>query len=81
MTIRSYRHRISWKYCKLGGPGDGMIQRILEICSSDATMFWVVVVSDLAIASAYFAIPVTMAVVLRHRRADIPYPWLWLLFV
>ncbi len=58
-----------------------MIQRILEICSSDATMFWVVVVSDLAIASAYFAIPVTMAVVLRHRRADIPYPWLWLLFV
>ncbi len=73
--------RISWKYCKLGGPGDGMIQRIIEICSSDTTMFWAVVGSDLAIASAYFAIPITMAVVLRHRRADIPYPWLWLLFV
>lgn len=58
-----------------------MIQRLLEICSSDTTMFWVVVVSDLAIASAYFAIPITMAIVLRHRRADIPYPWLWVLFV
>jgi hypothetical protein len=58
-----------------------MIQRILEICSSDSTMFWLVVVSDLAIASAYFAIPVTMAIVLRHRRQDIPYPWLWVLFV
>lgn len=58
-----------------------MIQRILEICSSDTAMFWIVVASDLAIASAYFAIPITMAVVLRHRRADIPYPWLWLLFV
>lgn len=58
-----------------------MIQRILEICSSDTTMFWLIVLSDLAIASAYFAIPITMAIVLRHRRADIPYPWLWVLFV
>jgi hypothetical protein len=58
-----------------------MIQRILEICSSDTTLFWLVVVSDLAIASAYFAIPITMAIVLRHRREDIPYPWLWVLFV
>lgn len=58
-----------------------MIQRIIEFCSSDTTMFWLVVGSDLAIASAYFAIPITMAIVLRHRRADIPYPWLWLLFV
>lgn len=37
--------------------------------------------SDLAIAAAYFAIPVTMAVVLRQRKDDIPYPWLWILFV
>jgi hypothetical protein len=58
-----------------------MLQRILEICSSDTTLFWVVVASDLAIALAYFAIPVTMAIILRHRRADIPYPWLWGLFV
>jgi hypothetical protein len=33
------------------------------------------------IALAYFAIPVTMAIVLRNRRDDIPYPWLWMLFV
>lgn len=58
-----------------------MLQRIIEICSSDTTMFWLVVASDLAIAAAYLAIPVTMAIVLRHRRQDIPYPWLWLLFV
>jgi hypothetical protein len=58
-----------------------MIQQILEFCSSDATAYWLVLGSDLAIALAYFAIPVTMAVVLRDRRDDIPYPWLWLLFV
>ncbi len=58
-----------------------MIQRVLEFCSSDTSMFWLIVVSDLAIASAYFAIPITMAIVLRHRRSDIPYPWLWVLFV
>lgn len=37
--------------------------------------------SDLAIALAYFAIPLIMIVVLRGRRDDIPYPWLWTLFV
>jgi hypothetical protein len=37
--------------------------------------------SDSAIALSYFAIPITMAIVLRHRRDDIPYPWLWSLFV
>lgn len=58
-----------------------MIQQILEFCSSDRTSYWLVVGSDVAIAVAYFAIPIAMAVVLRHRRDDIPYPWLWLLFV
>jgi hypothetical protein len=33
------------------------------------------------IAFAYFAIPITMAIVLRDRKEDIPYPWLWSLFV
>ncbi len=42
---------------------------------------WLILVSDLSIASAYFAIPVTMVVVLRNRKDDIPYPWLWILFV
>lgn len=58
-----------------------MIQQIIAFCSSDATAYWLVLGSDLSIALAYFAIPLTMAVVLRDRRDDIPYPWLWLLFV
>jgi hypothetical protein len=33
------------------------------------------------IAVAYFAILITMAVVLPDRHDDIPYPWLWTLFV
>lgn len=58
-----------------------MLQTLIEICTSSQSLFWQVVISDLAIATAYFAIPLTMAIVLRHRRADIPYPWLWTLFV
>lgn len=58
-----------------------MLQQILQWCTSDTTLMWTVVVSDLAIAFAYFAIPLTMAIVLRHRSDDIPYPWLWVLFV
>jgi hypothetical protein len=58
-----------------------MLQQLLQWCTSDSTLMWTVIGSDLAIALAYFAIPLTMAVVLRHRSEDIPYPWLWVLFV
>lgn len=58
-----------------------MLKQIVELCTSDTSLFWLIVGSDLAIALSYFAIPVTMAVVLRHRKDDIPYPWLWVLFV
>jgi hypothetical protein len=58
-----------------------MLNQLIELCTSRAGLFWLVVGSDLAIAIAYFAIPITMAVVLRHRKDDIPYPWLWTLFV
>ena len=58
-----------------------MLNRLIELCTSSTGLFWIVVGSDLAIAPSYFAIPVTMAVVLRHRKQDIPYPWLWSLFV
>jgi hypothetical protein len=58
-----------------------MLKQIIEFCTSDQTLFWVVLSSDVAIALAYFAIPITMAVVFRHRGDDIPYPWLWTLFV
>lgn len=58
-----------------------MLEQLIALCTSGAGLYWLVVVSDLSIAAAYFAIPITMALVLRHRRADIPYPWLWTLFV
>lgn len=58
-----------------------MLQQFLLWCTSDNTLFWTIVGSDLAIAFAYFAIPLTMAIVLRQRGDDIPYPWLWVLFV
>ncbi|NWG23593.1 MAG: hypothetical protein HXY30_04100 [Pseudorhodoplanes sp.] len=58
-----------------------MVQQLIELCTSNAGLTWMMVASDTAIALAYFAIPLTMAVVLRHRKEDIPYPWLWTLFV
>src|SRR5690348_6649477 len=58
-----------------------MIQQFLDLCSSPTGLYWLLLASDVSIAVAYFAIPITMAVVLRDRRDDIPYPWLWILFV
>mgnify|MGYP001764497798 CR=1 FL=1 len=34
-----------------------MLQQLLAWCTSDNTLFWTVIGSDLAIAFAYFAIP------------------------
>src|ERR1700687_1319946 len=58
-----------------------MLNQFIELCTSSSGLFWLVLGSDLSIAVAYFAIPITMAVVLRDRKDDIPYPWLWTLFV
>jgi hypothetical protein len=58
-----------------------VLQQLLEFCTSYGGLLWIAIASDAAIALAYFAIPITMAVVLRQRRDDIPYPWLWMLFV
>jgi hypothetical protein len=58
-----------------------MLNQIIELCTSSNGLFWLVLGSDLSIAVAYFAIPITMAIVLRDRKDDIPYPWLWTLFV
>jgi two-component sensor histidine kinase len=58
-----------------------VLQEIINFCTSYSGLLWLALASDLAIAVAYFAIPITMAVVLRHRKDDIPYPWLWTLFV
>jgi hypothetical protein len=58
-----------------------MLNPLIETCTSGNRLFWLVLGSDVSIAIAYFAIPVTMAIVLRDRKDDIPYPWLWILFV
>lgn len=58
-----------------------MLSQLIAYCTSYQGQLWITLWSDLAIALAYFAIPLTMLVVLRDRRHDIPYPWLWTLFV
>ena len=58
-----------------------MFENLIALCTSREALYWTVILSDLSIAAAYFAIPVTMAIVMRHRRHDIVYPWLWGLFV
>jgi histidine kinase len=58
-----------------------VLEKLVELCTSNSSLYWLVLGSDLSIAAAYFAIPITMAVVLRDRKDDIPYPWLWVLFV
>lgn len=58
-----------------------MISDLIAICTSRDALLIALVASNATIAFSYFAIPVAMAVVLRSRRRDIPYPWLWALFV
>ena len=58
-----------------------MFQQIYQFCTSYSGLIWLALASDLSVALAYFALPITMAVVLRQRKDDIPYPWLWTLFV
>jgi hypothetical protein len=57
-----------------------MIADLYELCTSGgliAVFAW----SDLIIGISYFSIPVSMLIVLRRRREDLPYTWLWILFV
>jgi hypothetical protein len=62
-------------------PGGVVFQQLYQFCTSYGGLVWLSLATDLSIALAYFAIPITMAVVLSHRKDDIPYPWLWTLFV
>jgi hypothetical protein len=54
-----------------------MLDPLIAFCTSGGGLVWLLVASDLSIALVCFAIPVA----LRERREDIPYPWLWTLFV
>jgi hypothetical protein len=58
-----------------------MIDALLQLCTTRTGLGWLLIGTDLSIACSYFAIPLTMAIVLSHRKEDIPYPWLWGLFV
>src|SRR6187551_679556 len=68
-------------YTNSQAPETRMLAQLLEYCTSNTGLTWLILWSDLAIAVSYFAIPFVMLVVLRDRRSDIPYPWLWTLFV
>jgi type VI protein secretion system component VasK len=54
-----------------------MLDPLIAFCTSTGGLVWLLIASDLSIALACFAVPV----VLRERREDVPYPWLWTLFV
>jgi hypothetical protein len=57
-------------------------QRLLELCTGPgAGLNVLMLLSDLSIAVAYYSIPLIMLWVLRRRHEDLPYAWLWVLFV
>jgi len=58
-----------------------MLDSLLSLCTSETALSWLLIAADCAIAAAYLAIPLTMAVVFRRHYRDIPLPWLWRLFV
>lgn len=37
-----------------------MLNQIIELCTSSTGLYWIVLSSDVSIALAYFAIPITM---------------------
>ena len=57
-------------------------QRLIDLCTGpDAGLNIAMLASDTSIALAYYSIPLIMLWVLRRRRDDLPYSWLWILFV
>lgn len=56
------------------------LQFVYSICTSDTPpAYWreIAVISNAAVAAAYFWIPVVMAVVFSRWSEELPYPWLW----
>jgi hypothetical protein len=58
-----------------------MLEYLVELCTTQAGWFNLIIASDLLIAIAYFSIPFSMLWVFRRRREDLPYPLLWVSFV
>lgn len=60
------------------------LQYVYAICTSgSAPVYWreIAIVSNIAIAIAYFWIPLVMAIVFRRWKSEIPFPWIWAGFV
>jgi len=57
-----------------------MFSTYLALCGAMSPLGKLELAGDLAIAAAYFAIPIGMIVIFRRRLKDLPYPWLFLLF-
>jgi hypothetical protein len=58
-----------------------MLNSVIALCTTRTGLYWLVVLSDLSVAAAYFGIPITMAIVFWRRKSDLPFPWLWALFI
>lgn len=58
-----------------------MLRELIDACLSSPWMTTVLIGKDIAIALAYFAIPAAMLWVFKDREQDLPYPWLWILFM
>lgn len=43
-------------------------------------LVWLHAVADVIIALAYFAIPITILILLKQRKSAIPYPWVFWMF-
>jgi hypothetical protein len=56
------------------------LSEFFSLCGAMSPLGKLVLASDLNIAAAYFAIPISLLVVRRHRLDDLPYPWLFLMF-
>ena len=54
-----------------------MLNSVIALCTIRTGLYWLVVLSDLSVAAAYFGIPITMAIVFWRRKSDLPFPWLW----
>jgi hypothetical protein len=58
-----------------------MLDPLIAFFTSANGQFWITLSNDTCIALACFAISIAMAVTLRHRRNDVPHPWLGRLLV
>lgn len=50
------------------------------LCGAMSPLGRITLLSDLGIALAYFAIPIGLLIVRRRRLADLPFPWIFVMF-